>query len=79
MLAAAASENAKQNFNSLTCAVQSLLDGHKTVPPLGHDPTFQSASKLWRYDMVAREGEYYNTSEVSSFLSFGSTHSKPIR
>lgn len=33
-------------------------------PPLGHDPTFQPASGLWDYDLIAREGEYYNTSQV---------------
>ena len=75
---AAMSENAEQNFNSLTSAVRCLLDGQKTVPPLGHDPTFQPASQLWRYDMIAREGEYYNTTEVSRSSSFASTQSNPI-
>lgn len=38
-------------------------------PPLGHDPTFQPASRLWDYDLIAREGEYYNTSQVCVLAS----------
>ncbi|KAL0029268.1 hypothetical protein WJX79_006326 [Trebouxia sp. C0005] len=37
----------------------------QTLPPLGHDPTFQPASRLWDYDLIAREGEYSNTSQAS--------------
>lgn len=56
--------DAKDEISNLTTAAKQVFSTHETLPPLGHDPTFQPASRLWDYDLVAREGEYYNTSQV---------------
>jgi len=56
--------DAKNEISNLTTAAKQFFSTHETLPPLGHDPTFQPASKLWDYDLIAREGEYYNTSQV---------------
>ncbi|KAL0047060.1 hypothetical protein WJX82_005420 [Trebouxia sp. C0006] len=57
--------DAKDEISNLTTAAKQVFSTHETLPPLGHDPTFQPASRLWDYDLVAREGEYYNTSQAS--------------
>ncbi len=56
--------DAEIEISNLTTAARELFSTHVTLPPLGHDPTFQPASRLWEYDLIAREGEYYNTSQV---------------
>ncbi|KAL0039208.1 hypothetical protein WJX77_011442 [Trebouxia sp. C0004] len=59
------STDAKNDISNLTTAAKQFFSTRETLPPLGHDPTFQPASRLWDFDLIAREGEYYNTSQAS--------------
>ena len=56
--------DAQRDLSDLSAAAKSFLHGNESLPPLGHDPTFQPASRLWNYDLIARQGEYYNESQV---------------
>lgn len=61
--AAADLENDVSNF---TAYAASYFQAHKTYAPLGHDPTFKTTSSLWDYELIGRQGEYYNTSQVAA-------------
>lgn len=57
--------DAEQYFDDLKSRARNYFQsGNQSLSPLGHDPTFQPASRLWNYDLIAREGEYYNESQV---------------
>ena len=56
--------DAKIDVDNQTKWTKGFLHGNYSLPPLGHDPTFQPASKLWKYDLINHEGEYYNNSQV---------------
>ena len=56
--------DARRDLSDLSTAAKGFLYGNETLPPLGYDPTFQPASRLWNYDLIARQGEYYNESQV---------------
>lgn len=58
----------EEGEHNLTKALERLLGKDEMLQPLGHDPTFQPASELWNYELIAKEGEYYNTSKVSYSL-----------
>lgn len=55
----------QNDVNNFTAYAASYFKTHKTYAPLGHDPTFETTSRLWDYNLIAREGEYYNTTTVS--------------
>ena len=63
------SADAENETANLTTAAKTFFTRSELRPPLGHDPTFQPASRLWDYDLIAREGKYYNTSQVKTFTS----------
>ena len=60
--------DAQDDFNNFTASAASYFKTHKTVAPLGRDPTFETSSNLWNYQLIGREGAYYNTSQVSSWI-----------
>lgn len=63
------SADAQNDIRNLTNTARTFFTRSEMRPPLGHDPTFQPASRLWDYDLIAREGEYYNTSQVYTCVS----------
>ena len=62
----------QNDVNNFTAYAASYFKTHKTYAPLGHDPTFETTSRLWDYNLIAREGEYYNTTPVSQ-------HCQPLK
>ncbi|KAL3162410.1 hypothetical protein ABBQ32_010081 [Trebouxia sp. C0010 RCD-2024] len=66
--------DAQDDINNLTTAARTFFSNSEMWPPLGHDPTFQPASSLWNYALIAREEEYYNTSQASDEVDMKGPH-----
>ena len=62
------SADAQDDINNLTMAARTVFNKNKMQPPLCLDPTFQSASSLWNNDLIGREEEYHNASQVLLLL-----------
>lgn len=56
----------RNDVSNYSASAAMYFMAHRTFAPLGHDPTFETTSRLWNYDLIGKEGEYYNTSQANT-------------